>query len=188
MRPGRLVVLLLAALAAACGSGAPPAPALRFDAGAAQFAYRLRPGDVLALEVYGVPELSGELQVGSDGRVPLPLAGDVALDGLTPEQAEARIVDALQPDYLRAPQVRVELLSHRPFYILGEVRRPGAYPYSPGMTVIEAVALAGGYTYRAREEPVTILRRRGPRSAELEGDATTRLLPGDAVRVGARYF
>lgn len=158
------------------GPDAPPGP------------YHLRPGDRLQVTIFGEPALSGEVSIDALGQAPLPLAGKLPLVDLTTDEAERRINDALSPEYLRAPQVRLEVLSHQPFYILGEVQRPGAYPYFAGLTVLEAVALAGGFTYRAREAPIIILRRTADGAVQLEGDGMTLLRPGDMLRVRARYF
>lgn len=158
------------------GPDAPPGP------------YRLRPGDRLQVTIFGEPALSGEISVDALGQAPVPLAGKLPLVDLTTDEAEQRINEALSPEYLRAPQVRLEVLSHQPFYILGEVQRPGAYPYFAGLTVLEAVALAGGFTYRAREAPIIILRRTADGAVQLEGDGMTLLRPGDMLRIRARYF
>ncbi len=130
-------------------------------AGAEEAGYRLASGDRLKVTVYGHTDLSGEFDVDSQGNVALPLIQDVSVTGLTVEQFEASITDKLQPDYLKHPKVSVEVLSYRPFYILGEVKTPGSYPYVSGMTVLNAVALAGGYTYRAKTKAVLITRHAG---------------------------
>jgi polysaccharide export outer membrane protein len=178
------LALALAAGPVGCGGGTESS----LTAAAPAERYTLRSGDRVRVVVFGEPELSGEVQLDGAGSVTLPLTGPVALAGLTAPQAEARLTAALHPDYLRAPQVRVEVVDHRPLYVLGEVVRPGAYPYSAGLSVLEAVALAGGFTYRAREGRMTVLRRDARGTHELDAVPTTPLLPGDTLRIHQRFF
>jgi polysaccharide export outer membrane protein len=151
--------------------------------------YTLRPGDRIAVTVHQHPELSGEMDLDGGGLVRLPLAGTVSLAGLTVRTAETRIAARLEGVWVRGASVAVALLAHAPVFILGEVRRPGRFQYRPGMTVLEAVALAGGYTYRARLDWVTI--RRPDSTGQLQklyGFPDTPLLPGDGVDVPERIF
>ena len=151
--------------------------------------YTLRPGDRIAVTVHDHPELSGEMALDAGGLVRLPLAGTVGLAGLTVRTAETRIAAALEGTWVRGTSVAVDLRGHAPVFVLGEVQRPGRFPYRPGMTVLEAVALAGGFTYRARTSWVTILRPDPTgRPKELSGSSSTPLLPGDGVRVPERVF
>ncbi|MGH6947349.1 MAG: polysaccharide biosynthesis/export family protein [Kiloniellales bacterium] len=147
--------------------------------------YVLGPGDQIRVTVFGHEDLSGEFQVGSNGRVSLPLVGEFTASGLTLSRIEKDIVDRLEPDYLKDPRVAVEVLSYRPFYILGEVNQPGSYPYVNGMRVINAVALAGGFTYRAKESDLWITRTDGERE---EAGPTTLVRPGDVIEVPERFF
>ena len=151
--------------------------------------YSLRPGDRIAVTVHDHPELSAELDLDADGLVRLPLAGTVSLAGLTVRTAETRIAARLEGIWVREASVTVALVAHAPVFVLGEVRQPGRFPYRPGMTVLEAVALAGGYTYRARTAWVTI--RRPDRTGQLQqlyGMPGTPLLPGDGIDVPERVF
>lgn len=150
--------------------------------------YRLESGDKVRVTVYGHEDLSGEFELDGGGRAALPLIGAVDLEGLTLRQAEAAIEGSLKPDYLVNPRVGVQMLSHRPFYILGEVQEPGSYPYKVGLTAMEAVALAGGYTHRAREDGLFIIRRSDPHRRRQEATETTAVLPGDTIRVVERFF
>lgn len=147
--------------------------------------YVLGPGDLIRVTVFGHEDLSGEFQVGSNGRVSLPLVGEFTASGLTLSRIEQDIVNRLDPDYLKNPRVAVEVLSYRPFYILGEVNQPGSYPYVNGMRVINAVALAGGFTYRAQEDDLWITRTDGERE---EAGPTTLVRPGDVIEVPERFF
>jgi polysaccharide export outer membrane protein len=153
-----------------------------------QSAYRLDAGDRIKVTVYGHDDLSGEFDVDSEGFVSLPLIEDIQSSGLTVEELEVAITDELQPDYLKHPKVSVDILTYRPFYIIGEVRQPGSYPYVSGMTVLNAVALAGGYTYRAKTKAVRITRPEGDEQAELEAEPNTPVMPGDVIEVPERFF
>lgn len=151
--------------------------------------YRLGSGDRVRITVFGQPELTGEYQVDGTGQLAFPLIGQVQAGGLTGPGLEQALVDKLQPDYLKNPSVSVEVLTYRPFYIVGEVKQPGSYPYVTGMSVINAIALAGGFTYRARESSF-YLSRTGANGEKTKLDASpeTPVLPGDVITVRERYF
>ena len=104
------------------------------------------------------------------------------------DELEERIIDKLRPDYLLNPQVSVEVLNYRPFYILGEVRVPGSYAYVNGMTVVNAVAMAGGFTYRAKETEVVIIRANDPSKSKARASQETTVLPGDVIEIPERFF
>ena len=176
----RVLVLCLGVWLAALAAGA-PRPAEGGE-------YTLGTGDRLQITVFGHEDLSSELAISETGTVSLPLAGGLNLAGLTVRQAEQAVVDALKPDYLLNPKVSVEVLNYRPFYILGEVQAPGAYPYVTGMTVTEAVALGGGFTYRAKKEKMVIIRATDPARTEQPISVTDVVLPGDVVKVLERFF
>jgi polysaccharide export outer membrane protein len=156
--------------------------------GGGQVEYRLGAGDKVKVTVFGHRDLSGEFLVGGNGTVALPLIGKVAADGLTVTEFEGSVVGALKPDYLKNPRVSVEVLNYRPFYIIGEVKKPGSYAYVSGMTVVNAIALAGGYTYRARENRIYVTRATDPESLKRPADHDTLILPGDVIEVPERYF
>lgn len=149
--------------------------------------YRLGSGDQLRITVFGHVDLSGEFEVGSDGRISMPLIGDVRALQLTLQELESAITAKLRPDYLKNPQLSVEVVNYRPFYIIGEVKNPGSYAYVGGMRVVNAVAMAGGFTYRAREVELLIIRAAG--NGEKESAAQdTYVLPGDVIEVPERFF
>lgn len=148
--------------------------------------YALGIGDRLRVIVHGESDLSGEFEIGSSGSINLPLVGEVEAEGLTVSQLEDSIELRYADGYLQSPNVTMEVLNYRPFYILGEVQSPGSYPYVNGMTVLNAVALAGGFTYRARESEV-LLSRHGS-TAETPVPPDTLLLPGDIISVEERFF
>jgi protein involved in polysaccharide export with SLBB domain len=147
--------------------------------------YQLGSGDRLQVTVFRHDNLSGEFALGATGAVALPLVGAIPADGLTARELEVAIEDRLREGgYLVAPDVSIELLNRRPFYVLGEVAQPGQYEHVAGMTLANAVALAGGYTYRADRGSVTISRGHCAR----EATAATKVLPGGIIRVPARFF
>lgn len=150
--------------------------------------YRTGAGDKLRITVFGHEDLSGEFQVDGSGTISLPLIGDVAAGERSVKEIEGAIVDKLKPDYLKNPRVSVEVVNYRPFYILGEVKNPGSYPYVNGMTVVNAIALSGGYTYRARDDRVLIIRADDPERTKQSGSLDTLVLPGDIIEVPERFF
>lgn len=170
--------------ATAAASQTAAAPAVEFN----ELEYRLGPGDQIRIIVFGNEELSGEFEVGAQGDIAFPLIGQVAAGGKTLRQVEEEITRRLQPDYLKDPRVNAEVLNYRPFFILGEVRNPGSYPYQSGMRVVNAIALAGGYTYRAKEGQVLITRAGDPSKQKVTADQSATVLPGDIIEVPERFF
>ena len=150
--------------------------------------YRLGSADQLRVTVFGEPELSGEYVLDGTGTVSLPLIGEVPALNLTVREFQ-RAVEARYADgYLREPRINAEVLNYRPFYILGEVRQPGEYPYTNGLTVLNAVATAGGFTYRANESFILIKGAEDSEEFRLKLDPSTQILPGDTIRVVERFF
>lgn len=149
--------------------------------------YSLGTGDRLRINVFGQLDLSGEFAVDSSGRITLPLVGDLVVVDRSLDDVRQLIVSALQPDYLKNPQVGVEIISYRPFYIIGEVANPGSYPYVGGMRAINAVAMAGGFTYRAKQKDLLVTRARGDGKEERAGQETL-IFPGDVIEVPERFF
>lgn len=148
--------------------------------------YKLGVGDRLRVIVYGEENLSGEFEIGSQGGINLPLIGEVAAEGVAIGELEDRVEARLADGYLISPSVSIEVLNYRPFYILGEVNSPGSYNYVNGMTVLNAVALAGGFTYRADEDDILLSRPGSEAQVQVRPD--TPLLPGDIIRVTERFF
>lgn len=163
---------------------APPAAGQRV----ADQDYRLGSRDKVRIMVYGEPNLSGEFFVSGNGQISFPLIGDVQAANSTVQEFQARLEAALRQGYLKEPRVSVEVLTFRPFYILGEINKPGEYPYSNGLNVLNAVATAGGFTYRAQKKSVRI--RRANESEEKTYPLTGDLIvsPGDTIRVTERFF
>jgi protein involved in polysaccharide export with SLBB domain len=151
--------------------------------------YKLGAGDRMRIIVYGQQNLTGEYVLDGQGVLAFPLIGQVPANGMTPAQLERTIVAKLHPDYLRNPSVSVEVMTRRPFYIVGEVKNPGSYPYVSGMTVINAIALAGGFTYRARESSFYIKRAdQSGQVGRITANQETMVQPGDVIMVRERYF
>ncbi|MBX6322665.1 MAG: polysaccharide export protein, partial [Rhodospirillaceae bacterium] len=150
--------------------------------------YRLGPGDQIRIIVFGSEDLSGEFEVGPQGDIAYPLIGQVHAVGKTTHEVEQEITNRLKPDYLKDPRVNVEVLNYRPFFVLGEVRKPGSFPYQSGMTVQKAIALAGGFTYRAVEDEVLITRAADPSKRKVRAPVTATILPGDTIEVEERFF
>jgi polysaccharide export outer membrane protein len=150
--------------------------------------YRLGPGDQIRLTTFRHEDLSGEFQLDGEGSFAMPLVGQIHASGQTARQLERRVEIALKSgDYLVDPRVSIEVLNYRPFYIIGEVRAPGSYPYVNGMTVVNAVALAGGFSYRADQNGM-ILSRGGANAEKSSVAADEALLPGDILEVPERFF
>jgi polysaccharide biosynthesis/export protein len=150
--------------------------------------YVLGPNDRIRLKVYGEPDIAGEYEVDSNGQVSIPLAGHIRAAGLTTKQLEGAITAALAKGIVRDPRVNVEIALYRPYYILGEVKKGGEYPYRLGLTVMDAVASAGGFTYRANENKVYV-RRSGSSVEEVYAlDAPILVFPGDNIRIPERWF
>jgi protein involved in polysaccharide export with SLBB domain len=183
-----LLVLSMLTLGAVSATAPGASAQQHLSAASPSGAYILGPTDRVRLKVYGEPDITGEYEVDANGNVSIPLAGQVKAAGLTTKQLERNITSALAKGIVRDPRVNVEMVAYRPFYILGEVKKSGEYPYRVGLTVLDAVATAGGYTYRANEGKV-YLRRAGSTVEEIYPmDAPVLVYPGDNVRVPERYF
>ena len=155
----------------------------------AQTAYQLAPGDKVKITVFNEPDLSGEFQVNDSGHIALPLAGEVpAVDKTIPE-FKAEVAKILRGRFMKNPRVAIEVTNYRPFNVIGEVRNAGQYSYRPGLTVQDAVAMAGGYTYRANTRTLYVRRVNagGEDTVQTDGDRAL-VLPGDNIRVPERYF
>lgn len=179
-----LVVVGGIGLLIACETPIQPLPE---DEGlASKPAYRLGDGDQIRVIVFSEPDLSGEFEVDDTGAVSLPLIGQVGAGGRTLREFEESIKEQLRQGYLKDPRVSVQVLNYRPFYIIGQVNQPGEYPYVNGMNVLNAIALAGGYTPRGNTFKVRITRD-GQESTHA-ASAGTILEPGDVIQVPERFF
>jgi len=150
---------------------------------------RLGPNDRVRITVFGQPTLTGEYSLDGNGVLAFPLIGNVPASGSTTAELQRTIAAKLSPDYLVNPNVSAEIVTRRPFYVIGEVLKPGNYPYVTDLTAINAVAMAGGFTRRARKSDFYI-RRIGPDGTmvRIEANAGTVLQPGDTLEVRERMF
>jgi polysaccharide export outer membrane protein len=150
--------------------------------------YILGPGDKLKVTVFGNEDLTGETEVDPGGQITLPLIQQVPAVGKTINQLEEEIRHRLSPDFVKNPRLSIEVLNYRPFYIIGEVKNPGSYPFVASMSVVNAIALAGGYTYRANKDEVMITRASDPSRKAKPADRSDVVLPGDVIEVKERLF
>ncbi len=150
--------------------------------------YRLDAGDELRVIVFGQENLSGTFRVDDGGAITMPLLPPLIVRGQTAHEAKRNIEQTLAQTLLRNPNVSVEVSAFRPFFILGEVNAPGQYPYVAGMTVETAVAIAGGYTYRANKSRARITRGTPATGGEFKTDTSAQIMPGDTVFIRERFF
>jgi polysaccharide export outer membrane protein len=149
---------------------------------------KLRPGDKIRITVYGEDKLSGDYQVDQVGQISLPLAGTIAAQGLTQAELEQALAKKFRSQYLKDPKVTVTIATLEPFYLMGEVAKPGQYPYQSGLNVLTALAIAGGPTYRASRTTVQIQRRGDTSMREYPISTSVPILPGDVIKIPERYF
>jgi polysaccharide export outer membrane protein len=151
--------------------------------------YQLGPDDQIRVIVYGEDQLSDDYRVSDNGTIAMPLLGTVKVAGLTPEQLSSRITSELQTrNLLKNSSVSTEIVAFRPIFVLGEVAHPGQYPYQPNMTVLTAVALAGGFTYRAVEDYAAVTRQAEGHAEEGRLRPNDYVEPRDVIRVLERHF
>ncbi|HUN46105.1 MAG TPA: polysaccharide biosynthesis/export family protein [Stellaceae bacterium] len=177
------IVFGLLGLLAACGGTGTEDPGV-----AVHGPVTLESGDRIRLTVWGQDQMTGEYLVEKDGNIAVPLAGRVQVANLTPPEAEKAVRDKLRNGLVVDPKVTVDVIQFRPIYVVGEVNHPGAYDFTSNITVINAVSLAGGFTYRAKEDAITVMRGTGPNQKKYNVSQTTMLQPGDVVTVPQRYF
>jgi polysaccharide export outer membrane protein len=185
----RTIALLLAGSGAmllagcAAGAGLPPLPAVHGQD------YLLGTGDQVRVVVFDQKQLSDDYGIGQSGTIDIPLLGPVRASGRTADGLAAAIAAGLtRRGILRDPQVAVDVRRYRPFSILGEVNKPGQYAFEPGMTVLTAVSIANGFTYRAVESEVGVVRVRHGVAREYKAPADALIAPGDVIKVFERHF
>jgi polysaccharide export outer membrane protein len=151
--------------------------------------YRLGPGDQVRIITAGDDQLTREFEVDASGDVALPMLGNVHATGLTAREFGTAVKNQLiHSNLYKSPSVSVEVTRYRPVFILGEVSRPGQYPYQPGMTVVTAVAVGGGFTYRAIQDVFSIVRSTGGKTAEGRAKRDSLVQPGDVITVYERLL
>ena len=186
-----IAALTVAAIAGACAdtvSG--PISTLPSKAGAVELSrvYRLGVGDKIKLTIFGEPDMSGTYEVNAVGNVPVSLIGEVPAKGQGIAEFRDSVRHRLSQGYLNNPKVSVEVVNFRPIYIHGEVRSGGEFPYKNGLKLRDAIALAGGFTYRANETHVVLVREGSPAQVKVALPADVDVLPGDNIRVPERFF
>lgn len=180
--------LLLAGLCRAASADDAAQPTNYRPSESASDTYIIGTGDKLRIIVFDEADLSGTFDVDGNGYVSLPLVGQVKVAGLSSTKAEQTIVSLYANGYLKEPRVNVEIAQYRPFYVIGQVNKPGEYPYVNDMSLPNAIALAGGYTDKAEQGGVYI--RRDDQTAEkyYDADGVVKIYPGDVVRIPASPF
>jgi polysaccharide export outer membrane protein len=191
MRLRSLATALSALCLVACAglTGCAPGEDLKPLPELQQTGYTLGVGDKVRIITFGNQELTGEFRISDSGKVAIPLLGSVPAAGLTTDKLQGNIAGELEAkNLLHKPNVSVEITEYRPVFVLGEVNRPGEYPYKPGMTVLSAVSTAGGFTYRAVTDMGSVVRTTD--GATVEGTVTRRSLvqPGDVITIFERHF
>ncbi|MGI9288679.1 MAG: polysaccharide biosynthesis/export family protein [Pseudomonadales bacterium] len=176
-----LTIIILLLFGPLCGaqdeSASNPAPS-----------YKLGPGDKILVKVYGEEDLSVSIILAETGSFNYPFLGEIKAEGLTVAELEQVITKGLKGPYLRNPEVTVLIEEFRPFYLNGEVARPGGYPYRPGLTLDKAITLAGGLTERASRKKIVVLRPGTGGKEKLAIKLDDPVYPGDIITVRRSFF
>ncbi len=183
-----LIVFLAGGVLSGCAGGLDYAPTIEEK----QVVYTLAPGDILDISVVDEDNLSGEYIVDDQGYIEMPFVGRLNVTGMTAEQADMMLSEFYSNGYLANPDLSIKIKTYRPFYILGEVESPGRYDYVDGLTILNAVATAGGFTYRADQKDFEIVRKLGspadvPQKL-VDRKLSASVLPGDTIYVKERLF
>jgi len=150
--------------------------------------YQLGSGDKILINVYGEEDLTVETLLSDSGLINYPFLGELKVAGLSLGQLEALIIKGLKGDYLVSPNVQASIVEYRPFFINGEVEKPGGYPFQPGLSIAKAAALAEGFTERASTSKIFVVRGDDPSQTSVKADLNTSLRPGDIVTVQQSFF
>lgn len=150
-------------------------------------AYRLAAGDQLLVKIFGEEELSGSYPLSTTGTITMPLIGETSISGCTTKQAQEHLISRYKDGYLLDPELSVHIEKYRPFFILGEISSPGQYEYSSDLNVIKAVALAGGFTYRANQRTVAVIRQNTSQNV-ITLSLHAPIQPGDVITVKEKFF
>jgi len=151
--------------------------------------YQIDIGDSVSVSVYQEADLSiREVKVSADGTIAFPLLGDLRVTGLSSRQLQRLVTERLADGYLKSPSVTVSVITHRLYFIKGEVNSPGGYSFVDGLTIEKAVALAGGFSERAAEKDITLVRESQPDQPLQTVSPSTAISPGDVITVGESFF
>jgi len=155
----------------------------------AQGGYNLNAGDAVRIHVFGEPDLSFEsLLIGQNGRISYPFLGELKVTGTSASELQQLLVDGLQPDYLIDPRISVSVVRYRPFFLNGEINRPGGVEFQPGLTLRKAIALAGGFTERANKKEILVISDSDPERKEQKVGLDYQVQPGDIFTVKDTFF
>src|SRR5712672_1368497 len=187
-----MLLLALGLTVVGCGGGSSLGPVTEAEqkaiVDASMASPRLQPGEKIRVTVYGEASLSGDFQIDPSGFISLPLAGTIKAAGLTQGELEQALAKKFRNEYLKNPKVTVTIAEFKPFYIIGEIEKPGAYAYTSGLNVLSAIAIAGGTTYRASKSSIMIQHPGESGLREYPLNASVPILPGDIIRIPQRYF
>lgn len=150
--------------------------------------YRLGVGDKIDISVYNEADLRVQVKIDKSGLISFPFLADIQVIGLSTKNLERQIHSGLLGDYLIQPQVTVSVIEYRPFFIHGEVKRPGSYPYQDDLTLDKAIAIAGGLAARASRSNWTVTRKVGGNALTSPGDVSTRINPDDIIKIEQSFF
>jgi protein involved in polysaccharide export with SLBB domain len=179
------VLMLMFILTAACAS----APEADMSAMPPPAPYKLGPGDEVRIIVYGLPTLSNDYVVSDSGLISIPLLDSTIAKGKQLDELEADVARAIIAKQLvNGPNVSIQVQKYRPFFIMGEVQRPGQYPFVPGMSVLTAVSIAGGYTFRADTAKASIMRTMDQKSVKHGARQETLVMPDDTIQIPEGWF
>lgn len=150
--------------------------------------YTLAVGDVISINVFDEADLSfSRVLITDTGKIPFPFLGEVQATGKTVVELQDAIANGLQPDYLVEPKVSVSIVEYRPFFLTGEVEKPGSFPYQPGLTLRQAITIAGGLTERGTESKITVISA-GRANQPVKIDLNYEIKPGDTITVAESFF
>jgi len=151
-------------------------------------AYTLGHGDAISIQVYGEQDLTVDVQLNDLGVVSYPFLGEIAVLGLTVSEIQKKITEGLKDGYLVDPKVSVTVSQYRRFYVNGEVRQPGGFPFLPGLTIRKAISLAGGFTARAAQNKIYIISDSDDSKSPQRAGLNSSVKPGDVITVKQRFF
>ncbi len=157
-------------------------------AGGLSSSYQLGSGDLIAIQVFDEPDMSIETRISDRGTVSYPFLGELSVGGITASALEDMVTRRLKGPYLVDPEVTVSILEYRPFYVNGQVEKPGGYPFSPGLTVRKAISLAGGFEERANKNRINVVRDADPNGAPKPIKLEEQVVPGDIITVERSFF
>ena len=182
------IALLFNAFISLCAAAETPSADDTQSPAAALSNYRLSTGDVIKIQVFDEPQLDVQARLTDAGTVSYPLLGELNLKGMSIGEIERMITEALEGDYLIHPQVTVTVLEYRQFFVNGEVKSPGGYTFFPGLTLIKAVSLAGGFTDYAAKEKIEIARDINGKEKIFRATQDALIMPGDILTVKQSFF